>query len=359
MRFLLAGALMLLSPFVAEFLAFGTADRLALIVFLAPMYGSGALLIREAARRTSSPWLTVTLLATAYGIVEAGLIDMSLFNPVYEGTDDFTRPAHVPLLGTSVYYLLAFVIGHVVWSIGVPVAFAESLAPARLRHQPWLRRPGLVGCGLLYLGGAALIHADVADGFTPSAPQVVFAVGIAGTCLAAAWRWRHRPSPRGEDRHVVAWRAGVAAFAVTAGWCVLPTSWPGVAGQVALACLAGGLLTRLPAWTRWTDAHTLALAAGALVTYLGVAFVYPVADYPGDHANPATERLSEMLFTVVVIVLVTLGALRLRTPDLGRPGPGSPGSVTTAAQARVPEADDVPTGRGPGRPARSWPETAR
>ncbi|WP_007519727.1 MULTISPECIES: hypothetical protein [Pseudofrankia] len=322
MRFLLAGAVMLLSPFVAEFLAFGTADRLGLIVFLAPMYGSGALLIREAARRTASPWLTVALLGTTYGILEAGLIDMSLFNPAYEGTDDFTRPAHLPGLETSAFNLLVFVVGHVVWSIAVPLALAEGLAPARLRHRPWLRRPGLVGCGLLYLGGAALIHADVADGFAPSAVQVVFAAGIATASLATAWAWRHRASPCGEGRRVAVWLVGVVAFAVTAGWCLLPASWPGVAGQVALVGLAGALLARTVARTRWNDARTLALAAGALATYLGVAYVYPVADYPGDHSNPATERLSELLFTLVAVALVTFGALRLRTrrtPDARTP----------------------------------------
>ncbi|MBL7496954.1 hypothetical protein I6A84_10475 [Frankia sp. CNm7] len=316
MRFVLAGALMALSPFVAEFLAFGTADRLGLIVFLAPMYGSGALLIREAARRTARPWPTVALLGAVYGLAEAGLIDMSLFNPAYEGTEDFTHPTRLPVLGASAYYLLAFVGGHVVWSIGVPVALAEALAPARLRHRPWLGRPGLVGAGLLYLGGAALIHGDLADGFVPSPAQVTFVVVAVTACLAAAWTWRHRAAPRGENPPAAVWLTGLAAFAVTAGWCLLPVSWPGVAGQLGLLVLAGALLARACARTRWTDAHTLALTAGALVTYLGVALVYPVADYPGDHANPATERLSEALFALLVAALVTLGALRLRAPRL-------------------------------------------
>jgi hypothetical protein len=141
----------------------------------------------------------------------------------------------------------------------------------------------------------------------------VFAAGIATASLAAAWAWRHRPAPRGEGRRVAVWLVGVAAFAVTAVWCLLPASWPGVAGQVALIGLAGVLLTRVVVRRRWSDAHTLALAAGALATYLGVAYVYPVADYPGDHSNPATERLSELLFTLVAVALVTFGALRLRT----------------------------------------------
>jgi hypothetical protein len=330
MRYLLAASVLVLSPFVAEFLAFGTADQLVLIVFLAPMYGCGALLVREAARRTAAPWRTVALLATAYGIVEAGLIDMSLFNPSYEGTDDFTRPARLPVLETSAFTLLAFVGGHVVWSIAVPVALAEGLAPARLRHRPWLGRPGLAGCGLLYLGGAALIHGDVAAGFAPSAPQAGFAAGVAVACVAVAWIRRHRPAADavvalaavgggdfGGDadrggRPVAAWRLGLAAFVVTATWCLLPASWPGVAAQVAVIGLTAGLLARAARRMRWTDAHTLAVASGAVVTYLGVAYVYPVADYPGDHANPAMERLSEVLFTLACAALVACGALRLR-----------------------------------------------
>jgi hypothetical protein len=50
-----------------------------------PLYGGGALLIREATRRTGRGWPTILLLGVAYGAVQAGLIDRYLYNSSFEG----------------------------------------------------------------------------------------------------------------------------------------------------------------------------------------------------------------------------------------------------------------------------------
>ena len=49
------------------------------------MYGGGALLVRELTRRSGRGGLTLLLLGAAYGVVEEGLGDMSLFNPNFLG----------------------------------------------------------------------------------------------------------------------------------------------------------------------------------------------------------------------------------------------------------------------------------
>lgn len=66
------------------------------------MYWGGALLIREVARRTGRRWATMLPLALAYGLLEAGLLDESLFNPSYMG-QDFQSAAHIPGLSVSAY----------------------------------------------------------------------------------------------------------------------------------------------------------------------------------------------------------------------------------------------------------------
>ena len=73
------------------------------MLVLAPMYGGGALLIREVARRAGRGWPTMLLLAVAYGVLQPGLLDQSLFNPSYEGYD-FQSAAHVPALGISAHW---------------------------------------------------------------------------------------------------------------------------------------------------------------------------------------------------------------------------------------------------------------
>ena len=316
MRFVLVVVLAVLSPWVAEFVAFGTADRLWLLVFLAPMYGAGAVLIREIARRGHRPWAVIALLGAAYGIAEACLIDMSLFNPNFEGTKDYTEPAHIPIVGTSASNALVFIVGHVVWSIAAPIALTEALAGTHWRGRPWLRRPGLAACVVIYLAGAALIHADVADGFTPSGVQIAAALALIGLCVSLAIVFgRRSPHLSAAPVSLSPWVVGALAFVTASGWCLLPATWAGAAGAVALLFAAAATLGWASRHMNWGAAHTLAAAAGAICTYLWVAVTYPVADYPGDHANPAFEHQSEVIFTVAAIALVVLGARRLRAPS--------------------------------------------
>ena len=85
---------------MAEFLLGNLPIKLlpALIV-LAPMYGGGALLIREMARRAGRGWPTILLLGMAYGILEEAFTTQSLFNPNYLKLNlGLLAPAYIPLL---------------------------------------------------------------------------------------------------------------------------------------------------------------------------------------------------------------------------------------------------------------------
>jgi hypothetical protein len=109
-------------PWVGEFLLGNiSVRRLPALLIMVLLYGCGALLIREVTRRTHRGWLTIILLGAAYGIIEAGIVDQSMFNPSFEGWD-FQAVTPVPALGISAWYAWAFVVGHSVWSIAVPIA---------------------------------------------------------------------------------------------------------------------------------------------------------------------------------------------------------------------------------------------
>ncbi|HEU0114734.1 MAG TPA: hypothetical protein VFQ80_08655, partial [Thermomicrobiales bacterium] len=61
--------LFFLAPLVAEFLLGNVAiDALAGLIVLAPLYGGGAVLIREAPRRADRGWPSMLLLGLAYGV---------------------------------------------------------------------------------------------------------------------------------------------------------------------------------------------------------------------------------------------------------------------------------------------------
>src|ERR1700722_15120263 len=122
--------LFFLAPIVAEFLLGDfPATWLPLLIILAPMYGGGALLIRELTRRVGRGWPTFLLLGAAYAIIEEAFTTQSLFNPHYLGLH-LPPPAWIPSLGISAWGTLFILNVHPFWSIGVSIALAEGLFPS-------------------------------------------------------------------------------------------------------------------------------------------------------------------------------------------------------------------------------------
>ncbi|AFU01336.1 hypothetical protein [Nocardia brasiliensis] len=150
--------LLLVAPFVGEFLLGNlTVAELPIGVLLAPMYGFGALLVREVGRRTGG-WPTMVLLAAAYALFEEGPVDQLLWNDSYAGQDLLHGPTYLPSIGMSVALVQQVLSLHTIWSICVPIALVEALAGAR-RNVVWVGRCGLGVIGLLFALGAVLVFA--------------------------------------------------------------------------------------------------------------------------------------------------------------------------------------------------------
>ncbi|MEU0569274.1 hypothetical protein ABZ297_28410 [Nonomuraea sp. NPDC005983] len=72
-RILPAPGLLVLAPLVGEYLLGNIAiNALPMIIRLIPLYGGGALLIREVARRWRLGWPGIILLGLAYAVIEGG-----------------------------------------------------------------------------------------------------------------------------------------------------------------------------------------------------------------------------------------------------------------------------------------------
>src|ERR1700678_3973439 len=85
-RMMPSAALFLVAPLVAEFLLGNMSiTHLGLLPILAPLYGGGAILIREFVRRTQRGWPSIFVLALAYGVLEEAFLMQSLFNPKFLG----------------------------------------------------------------------------------------------------------------------------------------------------------------------------------------------------------------------------------------------------------------------------------
>src|SRR5262245_1046564 len=91
MRWLLPAVVLVGMAFLVAELLPGSAPitQPLLWPFLLLIYGPGALLIRESARRLDCGWGSILLLGTAYGLVEEGLALQSLFNPSLYGAADW------------------------------------------------------------------------------------------------------------------------------------------------------------------------------------------------------------------------------------------------------------------------------
>ncbi|MBO2453512.1 hypothetical protein J4573_40920 [Actinomadura barringtoniae] len=277
--------LLLLAPLVGEYLLGNTpvTDFGSLPLYL-PLYGCGALLIREVARRTGHGWPTMLLLGAAYGLWEEGPVDQMLWNPRYGGFDFGLTYAgtHVPFLGTSVALLQDVVSMHMIWSICVPIALVEAFR--RDRQRPWLGRVGLAITALVLAAGSAGLAAIqyAANGhFMASAWQWTVGLVLIGGLILAAFLVPRVPKRQGESAAPSPWLAGCAAFALTSAYWVgqavlrdRVSDWVLVIGWLALAAIAVAVGISWSHCRGWGAQHRAAVAVGALLTYVWVGFTH-------------------------------------------------------------------------------------
>jgi len=320
-----------LAPWFAE-LSWGGlpfTDLPAVLLFLAPLYGSAALLVREVARRTGRGWPTILLLGAGFGVVQAGLVDQSLFNPAY-GAFDFQQPVHVPGVDVSLYYLVSFVSGHAVASIAAPIAMAECWS-TRAR-EPWLSRRSMAVVAVLYVLASVVNHVGVAvdegHGFQARPAQMAAAAALAVVLVVCALRW-----PRASTTSVSVpppWLLGVVGFLAYLLYL------PGEGAAALVVALAVGVGVALPVgrWSRstaWSSDHAVALVMGSIL----VGVVMPFLTEPYDPSTGrAREAVADVVAAIVCGVLVVLALWRRRAT--GRPRVDAEGR----AEHGVPEAEE-------------------
>lgn len=284
-----AVGLFFLAPLTAEYLmgydssVGNPLELLAGLLILAPLYGGPALIIREVVRRTGRGWPTMILLATAFGLLQAGLVDQSLFSPSYQDIeywDELRSPTLVPALGISGHMAVAFIAGHVIWSIGAPIAVIETLVPDR-STTPWLGKAGLTITGVLYVLASALIFVDhlETEGFLASGPQLVGVATVVVALIVAAFAVGRRSRPRIDRPAPNPWLVGAAALLAAGGFDLVPPNWLGVGGAVTLLAAMTAAIARLSRRSGWGAAHSLALAGAPLLSRACFAFaVEPLGD---------------------------------------------------------------------------------
>ena len=300
-----AFVLFFLSPFVAEFLLGNISiSAIAALIFLAPMYGGGALAVREIARRCGRGWATLVLLALAYGLIEEGIIIQTLFNPNYLGLHLLTE-AYIPSLGIGGWWTPFVLTLHTVWSISVPIVIVEALFAAR-RETPWLGKTGLGVSILLFLIGGILIRMGTQKQgpFTASPLQLISATGLVGLVTALAFRFK-KTAPSRTGAIPNPWVIGITTFLLGLGFMsahAVLHEWTIVAAYVAIYAIAVGLLATWSGRVGWSPLHTLAAGGGAMLTYACTAF----PEDPVIGAKGTVDLVGNTVFALIAIVLLVL-----------------------------------------------------
>jgi hypothetical protein len=308
-RILPAIGLFFLAPLVAEYLLGDfPLTHMGPLLFLAPMYGGGALLIREIVRRSGRGWPTIMVLALAYGILEEAFMTQTLFNPNYLG------------------------MLHTVWSVSVPIGLVEAMVPERSR-EPWLRTPGIVVVAGLFtwiaIASAVLSVRQDRAHFVASRPQftwaaIIFVLTAAGAFLLPKLRQRQQVPPN-------VWIVGAFGLIASSLFLLIPPQWGWKAFwcEIALEVTAIAVIVFWSRSTGWSNLHRLALAGGAALSYAWHGFIQnPVVGNGG-----ISMRIGNAVLAAGLVVLLAVAARRVRASTV----PTSGSQIPIAAAPMKPQ----------------------
>jgi hypothetical protein len=303
--------LFFIAPLVAEFLLGDLPIKmLGTLVILAPMYGGGALIIREVVRRTGRGWPSILVLAFAYSVLEEAFTTQTLFNPNYLHLNlHLLQPAYIPALGIGMWWTVFVLTLHTVWSISVSIALAEALVPDRAT-TPWLRGLGLTVTSTLFvLAAVASTRFEIKqDHFVASKSQFVGAAIVCILAIIGAFQLRPKSAARIPGSVPSPWLVGVAALVAGSIFMVVPNAWGWLAVGIYLF-LYGVMIALVAVWSHreaWNGLHRLALAGGAALAYAWHAFI----QQPAVGNSGLSFRIGNAIFAAALILLLVIAARR-------------------------------------------------
>lgn len=276
------------------------------LVFFGALYGAPALLARELVRRRGWGWPSMLLLFGALGVAQACLIDQSLFSVDYQGYDGWEQSRQatlIPALGISAFSALNFVVGHVIYSFGAPVAIVEAWRPHRA-HQPWLGTVGIVFAAAAYLATAAMIISDPESRSGSPVQLMISGLLIVSLILSASLLGRRRRArsapPSGPLRTLPLWLVTVGVLVLIMVGSLAEETWIGFWQGLSATLVVGTAVLILSRRTEWSIRHTAAVGVAFLLVRGGLAFTY----FPLLGEVAAVPKYAHN----VVMILIVLGA---------------------------------------------------
>jgi hypothetical protein len=311
-RALPAVLLAILAPLFGEYLLGNLKfSEIVYLPFLIPLYGAGALLIREFARRSGRGSGTMLILGVAYGLIEEGLVDQMLFNRFYFAGQDQFSDTYIAALGVDAWLSLIVLAMHAIWSTYIPITLVEVLFP-EWRARPWLDNKGLTITTAVFLLGSAYLCYTIylEERFFASAAQ------LTGTVIVIILLVKFAFSIDGPRKTMPSGFAPnpwiVGGFSLTCASLYMLTEmlsgWTRVAACLVLLTLFFSVIRLWSQFPGWSEMHRLALAGGGILTYAWLGL------WMEPESGPKTmfDQIGSLVFVMAAIALVVLAALKLR-----------------------------------------------
>lgn len=302
--------LFFVAPLVAEYLLGDLPIKmLGALVILAPMYGGGALLIREVVRRTGRGWPSIFVLAFAYAVFEEAFTTQTLFNPNYLHLNlHLLQPAYIPALGIGAWWTVFVLTLHTVWSISTSIALVEALVPDRA--TPWLGGLGIgVTAVLFVLGAASSTAIEIKqDHYVATTAQFGMSAIVCVAAIVAAFLLPKRSAAQGSGSVPSPWMVAAGALVAGSVFLVTPNAWGWltVGIYLILDLILISVITVLSHRAGWNGRHRLALAGGAALTYAWHSFL----QHPAVGSGGIGFRIGNAIFAVALIVLLLFAGRR-------------------------------------------------
>ena len=283
--------LFFLSPLLGEVVSgylspLAILNPLVFVITVVP-YGCGALIVREWSIRYRKGWISLVLLALAFGLFFEGIVTRVLFNPSWQDLGALAEYSHV----RGVNWTLAVGIVHFQATIAIisAILLAEMIYPER-RDESWISTRALKRCCLALPGWTLVIGIFVS--FIPPLLGALALLGLVAGLILLALVIPARPFP--PRKRLIARPlvyglvGGIGMTLIMLGTYIVP-EWdsrpPMTTTFTALLLLVFAELALLTLLNNggaaWTDRQRLALVIGWLAFFLAFDITQDLGGFAG------------------------------------------------------------------------------
>ncbi len=313
-------ALLLLSPITGEVLS-ASSPPLAFFnplpfFLMVGLYGCGALLVREYARRWGRGWISIVLLGAAYGIIEEGLTAKSFFDPAW--MDLGILGVYGRWLEVNWVWSQGLTIYHTIVSITVPIILVQLTFPS-VAGSRWLGRKAFLAAHAWFLA-VVVIGFLLLSGFYPNILQVM---GCIIAVAIVAYVAKNRPPMIGRAIAAASPRRlyFLSLLMMVTFFPIIYWIGPYVVPAPLLLFMMGMAASAFFAWAygRWggrsiSDYQLLAVAGGVLTPWI---ILTPLQELSISNMDSTVGMTLVGIFFTLFLIALAIRIRRRRPPSKG------------------------------------------